>query len=160
MLKVQNRLISEGYNVHFHAIGAGPKEEELKQWCYENKLEDSVSFWGYQKNPYKILSQCDLYVCASHAEGFSTAATEALIVGTPVCTVEVSGMKEMLGENNEYGIVTENNENDLYKGIKSLLDNPQLLQKYKRKAKERGNSFSTENTVKAVEKVLLKMVEN
>ena len=47
---------------------------------------------------------------------FSTAATEALIVGTPVCTVEVSGMKEMLGENDEYGIVTENSEEALYEG--------------------------------------------
>ncbi|MBR0136232.1 MAG: glycosyltransferase, partial [Clostridia bacterium] len=99
------------------------------------------------------------FVCASMAEGFSTAATEALIVGTPVCTVEVSGMKEMLGENNEYGIVTENSEEGLYRGIKSLLDDPELLAHYKRKAEERGRSFSTETTVKAVEDMLLSLIE-
>ncbi|MDY3308100.1 MAG: glycosyltransferase, partial [Eubacteriales bacterium] len=94
------------------------------------------------------------FVCASHAEGFSTAATEALIVGTPVCTVEVSGMKEMLGENNEYGIVTENDDEALYKGIKSLIDAPELLAHYKHRAEMRGKTFSTENTVKAVEEML------
>ena len=116
-------------------------------------MVDSYTFLGYQTNPYKYVSKCDLFVCASHAEGFSTAATEALIVGTPVCTVEVSGMKEMLGENNEWGVVTENSEEALYQGIKSLLDDPALLANYKKKATERSKVFSTENTVRAAEEM-------
>ena len=117
-------------------------------------MEDSVTLLGYQTNPYKFVKNCDLFVCASLAEGFSTAATEALILGTPVVTVEVSGMKEMLGENNEYGIVTENNEDALYEGIKKMLTTPDLLDAYAAKAKERGKAFSTEKTVKAVEEML------
>ena len=35
-------------------------------------------------------------------------------------------MKEMLGENNEWGIVTENDDEALYQGIKRLLDDPEL----------------------------------
>ena len=91
------------------------------------------------------------------SEGFSTAATEALIVGTPVCTVEVSGMKEMLGENNEWGVVTENSEEALYAGIKDLLDNHKLLGYFKEKAIERGKTFQTGSTVKAVEDMLLSL---
>ena len=105
------------------------------------------------------MARCDIFLCASTAEGFSTAATEALIVGTPVCTVDVSGMKEMLGENNEYGVVTENSEEALYLGIKRLLDNPALLARYKELAKERGQKFSTKETVAAVEQMLLDLVE-
>ena len=66
-------------------------------------------------------------------------------------------MKEMLGENNEWGIVTENNEDALYQGIKKLLDDPALLTHYKEKAAQRGKDFSTEETVKAVEKMLLEL---
>lgn len=160
MLRIQKRLIAEGYNVHFYAMGIGPQEEQLKQWCEENGISKTVTFLGYQKNPYKYLKQCDFYVCASHAEGFSTAATEALIVGTSVCTVEVSGMKEMLGDNNEYGIVTDNDEESLYKGIKALLDDSELLYHYKRMAEERGKTFSTENTVRAVEEMLIDLMRN
>ncbi len=157
MLRIQKRLLEDGYKVHFHALGTGELESELKDWCKNNGIIDTVTFWGYQTNPYKYVAKCNLYICASHAEGFSTAATEALIVGTPVCTVEVSGMKEMLGENNEYGIVTENDENGLYEGIKKLLDDPSLLAHYKEMAKIRGKTFSTENTVKAVEEMLLNL---
>lgn len=63
-------------------------------------------------------------------------------------------MKEMLGESNEYGIVTKNDDNALYLGIKDLLDNPRKLTYYQMKASERGKCFSTENTVIAVENML------
>ena len=69
-------------------------------------------------------------------------------------------MKEMLGERNEYGFVTENSEDALYEGIKSILDNPALLAHYKKQAQIRGRDFSTENTVKAVEEMLLNLQED
>ena len=83
----------------------------------------------------------------------------SLILGIPVCTVEVSGMKEMLGENNEYGIVTENSEEGLYRGIKSFLDSQELQKYYKQQAKERGQKFQMDNTVKAVEEMFLSCME-
>ena len=153
--RVIARLKKDGYPVHLYLLGVGPLKKELKQYSKEHQLEKQVTFLDYQTNPYKYIAKCDLFVCSSLAEGFSTAATEALIVGTPVCTVEVSGMKEMLGEHNEWGIVTENSEEALYQGIKNLLDHPDKLANYKEKAIERGKMFSTENTVRAVEKMLL-----
>ena len=150
-------LIRIRYSIHLYILGIGELESELKKYISTNHLEKYVDLLGYNENPYKFVAKCDLFVCASLREGFSTAATEALIVGTPVCTVEVSGMKEMLGDNNEYGIVTDNNEEALYEGIKRLLDNPDLLAHYKKQAEIRGKDFSTENTVKAVENMLLSL---
>lgn len=155
--RIQKRLLDEGYNTHIWFIGEGAEERNLKAYFQNNKIADTVIFTGYTTNPFKYIKRCDLFVCASLAEGFSTAATEALVLGVPVCTVEVSGMKEMLGENNEYGIVTENSEEALYDGIKSLLDNPELLAFYKEKAAERGKMFSTETTVQAVESMLMSL---
>lgn len=156
LLRIVQRLKQDGYNIHLYLLGRGPLKEELENFVAKTGLNDQVSFLGYQTNPYKYVAKCDVFVCSSHREGFSTAATEALIVGTPVVTTLVSGMKEMLGENNEYGIVTENSEEALYEGIKTLLDNPELLAHYEKQAEIRGRTFSTENTVKAVEKMLLR----
>lgn len=148
---IQKRLRDNGLNTHIHFLGTGPDEDFVKSFAESNNLSDSITLLGYQTNPYKFVKKCDLFVCASLAEGFSTAATESLIVGTPVCTVDVSGMKEMLGENNEYGIVTENNEDALYEGIMTMITTPNMLVDYSQKALERGKIFSTEKTVKAVE---------
>lgn len=157
LLRVFKRLRDETYPVHLYILGSGPMQNEIERCILEYGMNDKVTMLGYQSNPYKYVSRCDLFVCASFAEGFSTAATEALILGVPVCTVEVSGMKEMLGEHNEYGVVTENSEDALYEGIKSLLDDPSLLAHYREKAAERGQMFHTEETVKAVEDMLLSL---
>ena len=157
LLPIIKQLRTDGHPVHLYLLGVGPMQAEMEQTCSRLGISNSVTFLGYQTNPYKYVAKCDLFVCASFAEGFSTAATEALIVGTPVCTVEVSGMKEMLGEHNEWGIVTENNEEALYMGIKALLDDPGKLAHYKEKAIERGRRFSTEETVRAVEEMLLSL---
>lgn len=79
-------------------------------------------------------------------------------MGTPVCTVDVSGMREMLGENNEYGLITKNDEESLYQGIKMMLDDPALLKHYKEQAIIRGKVFKVDQTVKDVERVLVKMI--
>ena len=80
------------------------------------------------------------------------------MLGIPVCTVNVSGMKELLGNSNEYGIVTDNDEEALYKGIKRLLDDNELLQYYKSQALIRGEEFQTDNTVKAVENMFVELI--
>ena len=157
LARVHKRLKEECYPLHTYVLGEGSKKEEISTFLEAEKLSDSFTFLGYQTNPYKFVKRSDIFVCSSYSEGFSTAATEALILGTSVVTMLVSGMKEMLGESNEWGIVTENDEEALYQGIKKLLDNPELLAQYKGRAAQRGKMFSTENTVKAVEDMLLSL---
>lgn len=157
MLGIQKRLIDDGLNTHLYILGEGSLKTELQEFCRVNKIENTVTFLGYQINPYQYIAKCDLFVCSSLSEGFSTAATEALIVGTPVCTVEVSGMREMLGDS-EYGLITENSEEALYQGIRSLIDNPEKLVFYKKQAQLRGEDFSTEETVKSVEKMFMDLI--
>ena len=160
LARIVKRLRADGFPIHLYALGVGGDEDEIRAYLKKNALEPYYTFLGYQTNPYKYVAKCDLFVCASLAEGFSTAATEALIVGTPVCTVEVSGMKEMLGEHNEWGVITENKEDALYEGIRRLVDDPTLLAHYRKQAAERGKSFSTENTVKAVENTIERVIFN
>lgn len=55
-------------------------------------------------------------------------------------------------------IVTDNDEDALYNGIKKILSEDGMLKEYAERAKERGKFFSTENTVKAAEKMFLELV--
>lgn len=157
LLRIVKRLCEEKYPIHLYILGVGPQQKELEKIIADNSLKDSVSLLGYRTNPYKYVGKSSLFVCSSISEGFSTAVTESLILGTPICTVDVSGMKELLGNNDEYGIVTENNEEALYQGIISLLNDPILLEYYTRQAEKRGKYFDTESTVTAVEEMLLNL---
>lgn len=155
LIKIVSQLKNEGYSTRLLILGVGEEEENLKSLIISEHLENDVILLGYQTNPYKYVAKSDLFVCASFREGFSTAATEALILGVPVCTVDVAGMIEMLGAHNEYGVVVPNNDEELLLALRDLVSNPKKLEKYRCAATERGKYFSLENTVNSVQKLLL-----
>lgn len=152
LTRIHVRLIREGYKVHTYILGEGAEREKIEKIAKKAGCDNTLTLLGYKTNPYKYVDKCDIFVCASISEGFSTAATEALILGVPVVTTRVSGMEEMLGENDEFGIVVDGtDENELYSGIKKLLDSEQCLKFYTEKAVLRGERFDKETTVAEVE---------
>ena len=116
-----------------------------------------MTFTGYQLNPYAYVSRCMLSVCASQAEGFSTAAVESLLVGTPFCSVEVGGMYELLGRSGEYGIVVKNNDEDLYRAVKKFFTDSGFRADYRQRALTRGNDFEKESAIRKAEAFLLSL---
>ena len=140
-------------------MGEGPEEKILQNAAKQYGVEKTFTLLGYKKNPYAYMKHCDLFVCSSYSEGFSTAVTEALILGMPVVTTKVSGMRELLGENQEYGIVVDNNEQALFNGIKLIVDNQEIREHYQRQAKIKGSDFLTERTVDNIQKIFVELWE-
>ena len=157
MLDIQKKLRIEIIPAHFYLFGDGPQRQELERKAAEQGIADSVTFTGYLDNPYALLSRCDLYVNASDREGFSTAVVESLLCGTPVCAVDIGGMKEILGENNEFGVVTENDEDALFKAVRHFLTDEAYREEYRQRAFERAEDFDRDKSVKAVEDLLLSL---
>lgn len=151
LARVHKRLIEDGYKHHIYILGEGDEKEKIEKYLNDNNLLESFSFLGYKVNPYKYVSKCDLFICPSFEEGFSTAVTESILVGTPVVTTLCSGMKELLGENNEYGIIEENSEEGIYIGLKKVLENPQLIKYYNQQIIERAKKFSKEEAIISVQ---------
>lgn len=154
LARVHKKLIEEGLNHHIYILGIGEDEDKINKYIEENNLQGTYTLLGFRDNPYKYVAKCDLFVCSSYREGFSTAVTESLVVGTPVVSTLCSGAQELLGYNNEYGLVVENSEEGIYQGMKKLLEDRALLDYYREKAAERGSFFSKEKTIEAVENMI------
>lgn len=154
LLDAHKRLLDEGLRHKVYILGIGEEQAALEQKIRRYGVEESFVLLGFKDNPYQYVSRCDLYVCSSRREGFSTAVTEALVLGTPVVSTDCSGARELLGENDEYGLVVPNSGEGVYEGVKRMLSDPERLAHYKVKAKERGSFFSREQTVRAVEDML------
>ena len=154
LIKVLAKIKNEGHEFILTIIGNGPNKTILQQLITDNNLENNIFLMGFKSNPYKYISKSDLFVSSSHTEGFSSVVVESIILNIPVITTNSAGMSEILGENNEYGMIVENNEEGLYKGLNSLIQNRDLLNQYKQKAKLRSSFFSTQKAVKEVENLL------
>lgn len=99
------------------------------------------------------MKQSDLFVCSSRWEGFSTVISEAVILGVPIVTTNVSGTSELLG-NNEYGLITENTTEALYRGLKQYLTDSTMQKYYRNKVKERTSFFDKELRLKEIVELL------
>lgn len=153
LLSVAKHLHDDGYSFRLYILGDGNKKGDLISFVDNNNLSSCVYLLGYHENPFPFLRQADVYVCASYAEGYNTAIVEALILGKAVVSTECSGVKEQLGENNEWGICVPNSEVGLYDGIKRML-NPEVLSYYSSKAAIRGNDFTLDKSMDNIYKLI------
>ena len=81
------------------------------------------------------MKQCDIYVQPTYMEGFCTTTNEARVLCKPVVTTDIPPMREQF-VNGINGILTDCNEEDIYTGIKKLLDCPDLLKQFSEKLSE------------------------
>ena len=150
-LAAHRRLLSEGIDHDLWVIGEGEDRPILEEYIRENHLEDSAKLLGFRKDPYCLMNAADLLVCSSVYEGFSTFITEGLILGKPIVTTDVSGMRELLGDS-RYGLITDNNDEAFYAGVKRMLTEPGLAEHYAAAAALRGADFRSERLTRETER--------
>ena len=156
LLKVHERLIREGFEYDLWIAGEGEDRPKLEQFLADHTLQDTVKLLGFQENPYPILKAADLLVCSSRYEGLSTFVTEGLILGKPIVTTDCTGMRELLADS-EFGLITDLTEEALYHGMKTMLQDESLRDRYAEKAAERGWDFSTDRLVQDTESYFMKL---
>ena len=70
-------------------------------------------------NPYPILKKCNYFVFSSFYEGFGLVVVEADILGIPVISTDVCGVREFMKENE--GFIVEDSEEGLVYGVNQAL---------------------------------------
>lgn len=120
LIPIIKQLVDEGRKVHLYLIGEGSEKSSLQSQVTELGVVNHVTFTGFLKNPYALMSKMNLFVCSSRAEGFSLVIAESLILGVPVISMNCSGPKELLG-NNEYGFLCDTYE-QLNEEVKAVIE--------------------------------------
>lgn len=135
-------------------LGDGECRSELEEYISSQKLNEIVRLIGFVENPYNYIASSDLFICSSRAEGFSLVIAEALVLGVPVISTKCSGPNELLNFG-EYGMLVNNNEEELYLGLKNIISNSSLLEELKKKAIKRASSFNYIETINQIENNIL-----
>lgn len=147
-------LCEKGYLFECIIVGGGYLEQELLK--YRNNLGLScVKFIGLKTNPYAYMGNADLYVSSSIYEGLSTTTIEAIILGKPCVVTNCAGMKEILGNNNEYGMVVPIEKNALADAIETMMTNNTIRKEYELKALEGAKRFQPEKLFESIEELFI-----
>lgn len=152
LVQICKCLLIDGFDFELIIIGDGSDRYMLEKFISENCLNDSIFLLGFVENPYPYMKNADLLVFPSRVEGYSTVVTESIILGKPVVVSNCAGMKEILGES-EYGLVTENNIESLYNGIKVMLSNEKVREYYAGQAAKRSIDLKKRTNIDCVEEL-------
>ena len=118
------RLLSEGYKIKWYVAGEGDFRTTLEAEIEKYEVKDNFILLGNCSNPYTYINSADICVQPSSYEGYSVAVFEEKYFKKPVVVTYIPSNLEMI-EDQENGIVVERRSEDIYRGVKYLLDNPQ-----------------------------------
>ncbi|MCQ2584338.1 MAG: glycosyltransferase [Treponema sp.] len=141
LVHIMKDLKDEGFGFTLVIVGGGAEESAIRSAVKECSLEDEVYMTGAVNVPHNITVQADAFICSSFSEGYSTACTEAAVLGIPVITTDVPGGKEII-DSCECGLLTGKDDESLKGGIRKVLQNPDLLEEWKEKMKTTKEHFS------------------
>lgn len=151
LLLALSKIVKNRGDVYLFLVGEDrgirPRLERLAR---QLNLSKQVCFLGHQDNVPAILMVMDIFVLASHEEGFSNALLEAMVAGLPVVATDVGGNREAL-KNGDVGIlVPSHNPEALAAGLSELLNNSNRRRKLAESAKRRViNHYPLEKMVAA-----------
>jgi len=123
-------LKEEGIAVRWYLVGDGPGKSEVETLARQYGVEEQIVFLGIRKNPYPYMKCCDIYVQPSISEALCTTTMEAKILRKPIVTTDAPGMREQFVSGENGLIVDEMTPEALFEGIKTLLDHPEMQQKF------------------------------
>lgn len=148
-------LKRKGYKFHINIIGEGFCRDELNLLIKNNNVLDCVSLLGFINPPYRELSCSDLFLNVSKVEAYPLVICEAMCLGIPVLATNTAGSVELLGQNGEYGLLVEQNDESIFDGVERLINNNELRNHYRKKSLERSESFDVEEVMKKVYALIL-----
>lgn len=130
--------IRKNNNIKLIILGDGEERKNLEELIKILNLEDHVDMPGFVDNPYRYMSNANLFVLSSKYEGFPNVLIEAMACGLPVVSTDcLSGPREIL-DSGKYGTLVPVGDVDaLAKAIEEALKKPTES----RKLIERSNDF-------------------
>ena len=140
LMRAVARLRDNGVDISLLLMGVGEEEEKLRSLIKEHRAEGFMTILSGCTNPYPYIKEADALVCASYYEGYNLTVAEALILGVPVISTNCTGPNEIL-EDGKYGMIVDNSELGLYRGLKELAKHPMQLRMYRIRAKQRLDFF-------------------
>jgi glycosyltransferase involved in cell wall biosynthesis len=112
--------------IHLHIFGEGPERPVITQQISRLHLENLVSLHGAVARPQEALSQIEVLVLPSQAEGFGLVLIEAMACGIPVIGTNVPGIRDVIKPNETGLLVPPLTPAALAASIAKLLDDPAL----------------------------------
>lgn len=153
LLNVHRRLLDKGIKHTLCILGEGELRGALEAQIKQLGIEETCSLPGFL-DPYPQLEAADVFVSTSDYEGLPVVVCEAMVLAKPIVCTNITGPRELL-EGGKYGLLVDNNEQAIERGLEQLINSPALREQYSKRLEESRNRFIFSSEVKQIEERML-----
>lgn len=143
-------VLKKHNNLKFLIIGEGPELNKLKKIANDYGIMERVLFLGFKDNPNDYMSYVDIAIFPSISEGFPLSLIEAMSLGIPCITSNISAFNYFFDDE----ISRFNSTDDLNCLIDDVYQNKEFFSK---KVKDK---FIKEFTTESVVNKYISIIEN
>lgn len=129
--KTAEYLKAAGWDFRWYLVGDGGLRSELERELAQRGLTEQVILLGARANPYPYMKNCDVYVQTSLSEAYCITVAEARILHKPIVATDAPGVSEQLTSGENGLIVDAMTAEAIAEGVRTLLDNPELMEKFR-----------------------------
>ena len=140
--------------------GEGPLREDLELLVRSLKLERKVFLPGRTEHVIDEMRKSKLFCFSSDYEGMSNALLEAICVGLPVITTNVSGASELVQDGVNGFIVSIRDEEQMVNAMQRLLSDENMMDQFSAVNKRKASQFSIDKIVGQWETSICEVVKN
>ena len=126
MIRAFAKLAAEFPDWQLVIYGEGPLRESLELIVESLELKDRVLLPGRTEHVVEELRKSKIFCMSSNYEGMSNAMIEAICVGLPIISTNVSGTEELIRDGENGFIVEIGGEEEITNRITQLISSPSL----------------------------------
>lgn len=144
--------------VHLFLVGDGPDRNRYEMLAKSTPFADRIHFEGFQANPLPYITNCSLFVLASHHDSCPLVISEARAEGCAIIGTSVDGIPEAL-DNGEAGIIVPpHNPQRLAQVILELLQDEEQLNELRTRATQDIERFTVYRVCHETKEVYLELL--
>lgn len=129
LIKAVEYLIKEKQeNIRLLLMGTGKTKAKCQKYIQEHDLEKHIKIMEGKFTD--LIVKTDLFVLATHYEGFGLVLCEAMAAHTPVIGTNVAGVNEVIINNNNGLLVKDNDILDLSQAIIKIKNDTNLKEHF------------------------------
>ena len=142
LLNAFAKVVKKEPDVGLFILGKGLLEINCQKLVNDLGIAENVHFAGFDKNPFKYLSACDVYVLSSSHEGMPGVLVQAMACGAACVSTDCpTGPNELINHGQNGFLVPVGNVEELSSKLIEILSNSELKQTFKDKAPEAVKRF-------------------
>ena len=142
-----------------YVYGDGPQKDEIRESIHQLAMDDFIILAGKSDHIIDEMNRSRLFVMSSDYEGMSNALLEAICVGLPALSTDVSGAKDLIEEGKNGYVVPVGDEAAFTSALKQILSSEKKMGEMGKHSKAMAHDFKEEKIVEQWEKVIKEVVK-